>query len=447
MGVIASDPRGYRVLTDARVKAARATGTDYRLADTGGLRLQVTKTGYRSWRLRVRIDGREQLIVLGSYPAMSLKDARAARDNAKAILREGGDPRLRRRALGAHDPGDTFEVHARAWHANQRSRWSDVHSADVLASMERDLFPDLGALAVGAIEQRAFLAVLRKVEDRGAIETAHRLRQRSDKVFRFAKSAGSPNANPAAEVGDALKPKPPKRRWPALLDLSELRTLVRDVDAAGASPVTRLASRFLTVVAQRPGMVRHAEWSEMEGIDWNDEGSEITNAVWRVPAARMKQELELRQDEEFDHLVPLPAQAVDALRAMRSLTGTSPYVFCSGWEATDPMSENALSYLYAREGYRGRHVPHGWRSSFSTIMNRVVERMRSGADRMHFDRMVIDLMLAHAPPGMSATELLYNRNKYPERRRELAIMWADMVMADAPPAADLLCTPRRRRRG
>ena len=446
MGVSGSDGRGYRGLTDAQVKTARGKDADYRLADTGGLRLQVSKTGHRSWRLRVRIGGREQLIVLGNYPAMTLKQARDARDDAKRLLRDGIDPRARRRAFAAADPGDSFEAYARAWHENQKSRWSDVHSADVLKSMERDLFPDLGPMAVGAIEQRAFLAVLRKVEDRGAIETAHRLRQRADKVFRFAKSVGSPNSNPAAEVGDALKPTPPGRRWPALLNVDHVRALVRDVDAAGASPVTRLASRFVTLTAQRPGMVRRAVWSEFQGIDWNDESVDAAEAVWRVPAARMKQELALRQDEEFDHVVPLPRQAVETLRAVRSLTGGSAYVFCSGWDANNPMNENALSYLYVREGYRGRHVPHGWRASFSTVVNGVVERSNSGPDRLLLDRLVIDLMLAHIPPGMSATELLYNRNKYPERRRELAVMWADIVMSEAIPAGDLLASPRRKPR-
>ena len=161
MGVSGSDDRGYRGLTDARVKLARAKDADYRLADTGGLRLQVTKMGHRSWRLRVRIAGREQLIVLGSYPAMSLKQARDARDNAKRLLREGIDPRERRRAFAAADPGDSFEAHARAWHENQKLRWTEVHSADVLKSMERDRFRWRVIALIGqqgAIRDRSILA-------------------------------------------------------------------------------------------------------------------------------------------------------------------------------------------------------------------------------------------------------------------------------------------------
>lgn len=446
MGNSEPEQRGYRGLTDAKVKAARATGLDYRLADTGGLRLQVTKTGYRSWRLRCRIGGREQLIVLGSYPEMSLKQARAARDDAKAILRQGGDPRTRRRAFVVADRNDTFEAHARAWHANQKGRWSEVHSADVLSSMERDLFPDLGQMPIAAIDQRAFLAVLRKVENRGAIETTHRLRQRAEKVFRFAKSVGSPNANPAGEVLEALKPKLPGRRWPALLDLVQIKKLMKDIDSAGASPVTRLASRFLALTAQRPGMVRHARWDQIEGIDFAEDDGLALDAVWRVPAERVKQELALRQDEAFEHLVPLTQDAVATLRAMRSLTGGSPYVFCSGWDVGNPMSENAISYLYLREGYRGRHVPHGWRSSFSSVINRILERTRVTPDPMHIDRLIVDLMLAHTPTGMSASELLYNRNAFPERRRELATMWADLIMVDVTPGAELISTPRRKRR-
>jgi len=136
----------------------------------------------------------------------------------------------------------------------------------------------------------------------------------------------------------------------------------------------RLASRFLALVAQRPGMVRHAEWSEFRGVDWDKPGADIGNALWVIPAAKMKQELQLREDVAFEHSVPLVPAAVEALRTVRILTGRGRYAFCSSRSGCEPMSENAIGYLYNREGYQGRHVPHGWRSSFSTIMNNRAER-------------------------------------------------------------------------
>ena len=281
---------------------------------------------------------------------------------------------------------------------------------------------------------------------RGAIETAHRLRQRAERVFKFAKSAGIPNINPAAGVNDALKPAPPSRRYPALTDLESIRALIRDVDRAGASPVTRLASRFMALTAQRPGMPRNLEWTEITGIDWSDEGSPARDALWTVPALKVKQELDLRDDESFDHPVPLAPATVDVLRTVRPLTGRGRFVFPNSRNPNEPISENAVGYLYNREGWKRRHVPHGWRSSFSTIMNGRAERLYPGAEMLLIDRLIIDLMLAHRPTGMSATEFRYNRQAYMERRRELAMDWATLILDGADPVSTAADGPRRRRR-
>jgi integrase len=222
--------------------------------------------------------------------------------------------------------------------------------------------------------------------------------------------------------------------------------MIGDVDRAGASPVNRLAARLLALTAQRPGMVRFMEWDDITGIDWANPNADSSDALWKVPADKIKQELHLRGDEAFDHPVPLSSQAVEALRAVRWLTGRSPFVFPGARSGLKPISENAIGYLYNREGYKGRHVPHGWRSSFSTIMNEQAERELGSDVRLLADRMIIDLMLAHTPKGMSASELRYNRAAYMPRRRELAQRWADMVMEGAIPVGEVINSPRRRRR-
>lgn len=435
------------MLTDPEVRKAVTRERDYKLPDSGGLYLFVTKAGHKSWRLKYRFGGKERRLLFGSYPDVPLKRAREMRDDAKRALRDGRDPGLEsKRARHSRKVGheNTFEQFAREWHSTQVARWKPVHADDVMTSMEQNLFPEIGGFPVDQIDEGLLLAALRKVEDRGAIETAHRLRQRAERVFKFASAAGIRNGNPAANVKDALKPVPPKKRRPALTDLKKIHTFIRDIDRAGASPVTRLSSRYLALTAQRPGMVREVLWTEIEGVDWSDPDAPSPEALWRVPSAKMKQELDLREDEAFEHVVPLSGAAVETLRAVRPFSGGKGLVFPGGRESAKPLSENAVGYLYNREGWKGRHVPHGWRSSFSTIMNGRAERSHPGAERLLIDRLIIDLMLAHTPSGMSHTELVYNRQAYMERRRELAEDWAALILEGADPASALVVGRRRR---
>ena len=272
-----------------------------------------------------------------------------------------------------------------------------MHANDVIRSLERDVFPALGAHDVADIDEQMVCTVLTKVEARGAIETAHRLRQRISQVFRYAKVMNATPRNPAADLVIVMQAVPKSKRRPALLAISDLKALLQTVEHAGASPVTKLASRFLALTAQRPGMVRRMRWSNLEGIDWSDAASHVGSALWRVPAAEMKQEFDLREDDAFDHQVPLAPQAVEALRTVRMLTENSEYVFPSSHSSREPMSDNAIGYLYNREGFKGRHCPHGWRSSFSTIENeRIAAKLRTDEAKA-FNRLVIDLMLAHFP--------------------------------------------------
>ena len=276
---------------DADFKGAVPRDKGYKVTDSAGLHLFVSPSGGKSWRFEYTFGGEERRVVFGPYPEITLKRAREMKDDAKRLLREGRDPGLEsKRARHTRRVGheNTFEMFARSWHEQQKDAWKEVHANDVITSMERDLFPAIGAFPVHEINEGLLLAALREVEKRGAIETAHRLRQRAEKVFRFAAGAGAPNANPAVNVRDAMKPAPPKKRYPALMDVKQIRELIRAVDRAGASPVTRLCSRFMALVAQRPGMSRNVEWTEIRNFAWADDGADISEAEWVVPADKIK---------------------------------------------------------------------------------------------------------------------------------------------------------------
>lgn len=437
------------MLTDKAVRAAVAKEKPYKLADQHGLSLFVTPKANKSWRFKFRIAGKEQLLVLGTYPEVSLAAARERRDDARKLLRAGRDPRhaaKRHKLVGADSNDETFELLGREWHALQLKRWKPVHANDVITSLERDIFPQIGTMPLGEIDEPLLLKILRMVESRGAIETARRLKQRINSVFLFARGKGIKVDNPTTALSASLTPVPPGKRYPALLEAEEIRKLMFEIDRAGASPMTRLAARFLALTCQRPGMVRRMMWAEVSGIDWGNFQSASHEAMWIIPSSKMKLELHLREDEAFEHKVPLAAAAVDTLRAVRWLTGRSTYVFPNARSGIEPMSENAIGYLYNRHGYQGRHVPHGWRSSFSTIMNEQAERDLGEDRRLLADKLIIDLMLAHTPVGLSASELRYNRAAYMPRRRELAEQWATMIMSDALPSEEIIGSPRRKPR-
>lgn len=432
------------MLTDTAVKKAEPRAKPYKMADSGGLYLHVAPTGSKSWRMKFRFDGKEKLLTFGPYPEVKLSEARERRDEARRQIRDNVDPSgARRRAREQRDQqaldearAVSFETAARAWFNLQKGRWAPVHADDVITSLERDVFPAFGARALTEIDAPAVLKALRAVEDRGSIETAKRLRQRISAVFAMYISEGVVAVDPAAAVGKALRPLPKKGRQPALTDVDEARGVLIAAEASGASPVTKLASRLLALTQSRPGMIRGAEWEEFEGIDWSGERYGPFMPLWRVPAARMKLVSDLKAEEAFEHLIPLPWQAVDALLAVRRLSGRGRLVFPSQRHSHRPLSENAIGYLYNRVGYHGRHVPHGWRAAFSTTMNALAKRQRRVGDDD-----VIELMLAHVPANK--VKAAYDRAGHMERRRELSQEWADMLMKGLAPANEILGGRRR----
>lgn len=419
------------MLTDVQCRKAKGAEKPYKLSDSQGLFLYVTTNGYRSWRLKYRtMAGKEKLLTLGSYPEVSLVEARDARDEARKAIRSGRDPALERKqaAVTARtDAENSFEAVARAWHALHIPRWSKHHARNVIDSLEDDLFPEIGKMPIRDVTEALLLSALRKVERRGAIETAHRIRQRASEVFAYAAANGMRTGDPAAVIKTLLKPKPKAAKQPALTTLAEVKEMLWDVDNEEAQPITKLANRFLALTAVRSAVQRGAKWSQMEGLDGDQ-------PLWRIPPSAMKLALRLKDEEAYEHLVPLSRQAVDVLEAIRPLTGAREHIFPNAWRGTLPMSENAVRALIIRANggkYHRRHCPHGYRSSFSTIMNEW-RREHGRPD----DREVIDLMLGHV--AVDKVEGAYNRASHMERRRELGQIWADMLLEDAMRAKDLL---------
>jgi integrase len=410
-------------LTDTAVRKAEARDKSYKIFDEKGLFLWVTTAGGKIWRFKYLYAGKEKLIVFGPYPEIKLVEARDMRDAARKLLRESRDPGVERKkqkfaTLASSDI--TFEKVARDWHTAQESRWTKVHAKDVIDSLVKNIFPDLGGIPLRDIETPMVLDTLAKVERRGSIETAQRIRQRISAVFVYAIAKGIAIRDPApANMLAAMKVRPKRTKQPALVGIEPLRKLLKDAEASTAHPVTKAASRLLALTAVRPGIITGAQWSEFEGFDV-DSDKPAAEPIWRIPSARMKLKLAKKDEVAFEHIVPLPRQAVDVIRTIRKLTGRADYVFPNIRHSYKPMSANAIGYLYNRVGYHGQHVPHGWRAAFSTTMNELAK-----AEGRVEDRAVIDLMLAHVPTNK--VEGAYNRAAYMPTRRAIAQSWADLI--------------------
>ncbi len=414
-------------LTDAQIRKTKPTDKIQKLSDGGGLHLAVRPTGTKVWRLKYRMGGVEKLLTLGQYPEMSLEEARKARAEARAQIREGSSPadeKAKGRLVIRTPKEATFEHLAREWHEQKKVQWTPVHAHDVINSLERDVFPHLGDRDIRSITTQETLAVLRKIEERSAIETAKRVRQRMSGVFVYAIASGLAETNPALIVEKALRPIEARGKQAAITDLDEVRKLLRDADAVPSYVSTKLAIRLTALTALRPGTIISTPWEELDGV--NEE-----NPVWVVPARRMKLRRAEKEDKNKDFPVPLARQTLELIEVLREETGKAKFLFPNMRSPLRPASENAMNYLLNRAGYHGRHVPHGFRATFSTVMN----------ERFPAERQTIDLMLAHKPENK--VESRYNRAEHMKRRRELAQIWADMLLVDQAHPRDLRDAPFR----
>jgi integrase len=431
-------------LTIAEVQSAKPGQRSYKLTDSRGLHLLVSTAGGKSWRLKYRYAGKEKLLTLGRYPTITLLAARRLTENARRLFEDGKDPTIEAKKKKINASLATFKRVAEEWMSDQRSIWSKSNAKRVRFRIERDLYPSFGNIPIGDVDSAMVLRALRSIEARGSIETAKRVRGYVRRVFKKAKAERLVSWSTVMELDelrDALKPSPPSEHHPALTTLPELLDLQRTVDRSTSNLTTKLASRLLALTLVRVGVLRAAPWLEFDGIDWSDPCSPCERPIWRIPANRMKLEVADELDPCFAHDVPLSAQAVEVLKALRVLTATGDYLFPSstGWQ--EPMSDSALSTMCKtidEARFKDRMVPHGWRSAFSTIMNeRAAEMERDG------DRMLIDMILAHVPVGISASEWAYNRARYRRPRGLLLQSWADLVTKGLPDPWDLLLQGER----
>jgi integrase len=392
-------------LTDIKIRSAKPQHKTYKLFDSGGLYLEVTTAGRKYWRWKYRFGGKEKRLAFGVYPDVTLKMAREERDDARLQLANGVDPSEARRAEKVAQAGaESFEAIAREWHAKFSPGWEASHGDRILRRLENDIFPWLGKRPIGEIKPPDTLAVLRRIESRGALETAHRALQNCGQVFRYAVATGRAERDPTRDLKGALPP-PKEKHHASITDPKRIAELLRVIDAYQGYFVTKCALRLAPLVFVRPGELRRAEWPEVD----------LEKAEWRIPAKRMKMR-EL-------HIVPLARQAVDILRELEPLTNrvfpsrpnACRYVFPSARTHERPMSENAVLAALRRMGYTKEEMTgHGFRSMASTLLH-----------EQGWNHQAIERQLAHAE--RNAVSAAYNFAEHLLERRKMMQDWADYL--------------------
>lgn len=389
-------------LTDTFVKNAKYTGSGLKEKHTDGfgMYLLVMASG-KYWRMNYRIDGKQKTLALGVYPDVSLAKARQRRDKAREQLADGIDPgaaKQEAKQARATAQANTFEAVARDWLSKTAADRAVITQNKVTAWLEKDAFPWIGAMPIATIGPRDVLAAVRKIEARGAIDTAHRVTQLCGQVFRYAVATGSAERDVTQDLKGALT-KVVKKNYAAITEPKQAGVMMRSIfDYSGHQQVIA-ALKLSALVFVRPGELRSAEWAEID----------LDLAEWRIPGSKMKMKV--------DHLVPLSTQAVEILQRMKLVSGHRKYVFPSIGRSEDrPMSENTVnSALHGMGITKEMHTAHGFRAMARTIMDEVLE------ERVD----LIEHQLAHAvkdPNGRA-----YNRTAHLPARRAMMQRWADYL--------------------
>ncbi len=398
------------MLTDASCRNAScpADKARIRLADAGGLYLEVAATGSKRWFVKYRFGGKERRLALVNYPAVSLKEAREGREKARNLREEGQDPVQARRVAKVAaivSSAHTFEVVAREFHASRAKGWSENHAKHWLRAVEKDLFPWVGAVPLGELTAPLLLQAIRKVEARGATQMAPDLRGSAGQVFKFGIATGRCTSNPAADLRGALVAHNVKH-MAAILEPAQVGELLRGFDGYTGQPATRAALVLSALLFQRPGNIRAMEWSEIE----------FDKALWTIPAIKMKRSIHGKANGR-PHLVPLSTQALALLMELQPLTGHGHFVFPSLLTGERCMSENTVRTALRRLGYQnGEMTPHGFRAMARTL---IVERLPGVSPD------VIEAQLAHGKSGPLG--MAYDRAEFMEQRKALMQAWADYL--------------------
>lgn len=397
------------MLTDAQCRNAVCSPTSKRerLSDSGGLYLEVAPGGSRRWFWKYRHEGKEGRMALGSYPSISLTAARKARDTARLQKSTGINPvhaRKVERLKASASAGDTFKAVALEWYHKQKPLWSDSHAERSLHQFERDLFPWLGGRRLAEIEPVELLATLRKVEERGAVETADRGLMLARQVWRYGVATGRVGRDITGDLKGALSPYRGKH-FAAITEPVKLGELLRAIQAYKGGPIVRAALQLAPLLFQRPGELRGAAWAEVD----------LDAALWTIPAIRMKRGKDGKENGD-PHLVPLSTQAVKVLRELYPLTGHSALVFPGERNHSRPTSENSVRTALITMGYTPEiQTWHGFRATARTML----------AERLDVDPLVIEAQLAHAVKD--ANGRAYNRTQYLAHRTKMMQRWADYL--------------------
>ena len=411
------------MLTDAKCRNATcpAERKQARFSDSGGLYLQVSPAGSKRWFLKYRMDGKEKQLALGSYPAVSLADARKARDAAKLQKAQGADPvqtRQFEKLKASVGSGDTLSAVAADWLELNKPNWSDTHYVREERNLRKDVLPFLGARAIADIRPVELLAIIQKIEARGSPSVPGRVLITSHGVWCHAVATGRAERDITTDIKKALKTHI-KGNFPAIIDPKELAELLRASLAYRGGPVVRAALMMAPMLFQRPGNLRTMRWADLD----RDAG------LWTIPSADMKRRKEEKQNGQ-PHVVSLPRQALALLEGLHPLTGHGEYVFPGLRDHSAPMSEAGVNAALHAMGYKGRHCWHGYRTTGRTILRQVLK----------FPVDVLETQLAHK--GQITHNGAYDRATHLEERTDMLQVWADYLDKLAA-GADVIQLPRR----
>ncbi|HBI5585089.1 TPA: tyrosine-type recombinase/integrase, partial [Salmonella enterica subsp. enterica serovar Welikade] len=385
-------------LNDMQIRRAKPEAKAYTLGDGQGLSLLIEPNGSKSWRFRYRFAGKPKMISLGVYPTITLADARSRRDDARKLVAEGKNPsevRKERKIALQTESESAFEKIATEWHQMKSTKWSEGYASDIMEAFQKDIFPYIGERPVGEIKPLELLNVLRKIEKRGALEKMRKVRQRCSEVFRYAIATGRAEFNPAADLSSALEVHQ-SNHFP-FLKADEIPDFLRALNGYTGSRIVQIATKLLMITGVRTIELRASLWSEFD----------LDNAIWEIPAERMK----MRRA----HLVPLSTQALDLLNELKIMTGNYRYVFPGRNDPNKPMSEASINHLIKRIGYGGKLTGHGFRHMMSTLLH-----------EQGFDSFWIEIQLAHV--DKNNIRGTYNHALYLEKRRDMLRWYSSFIM-------------------
>lgn len=381
-----------------QIRRAKPEAKAYTLGDGQGLSLLIEPNGSKSWRFRYRYAGKPKMISLGVYPTITLADARSRRDDARKLVAEGKNPsevRKEQKIALQTESESAFEKIATEWHQMKSAKWSAGYASDIMEAFQNDIFPYVGTRPIGEIKPLELLNVLRKIEKRGALEKMRKVRQRCSEVFRYAIATGRAEFNPAADLSSALEVHQ-SNHFP-FLKADELPDFLRALDSYTGSRLVQIATKLLIITGVRTIELRAALWSEFD----------LGNAIWEIPAERMK----MRRS----HLVPLSTQALNLLNELKMMTGNYRYVFPGRNDPNKPMSEASINQVIKRIGYGGKVTGHGFRHSLSTILH-----------EQGYDTAWIEIQLAHV--DKNSIRGTYNHAYYIDKRREMMEWYSNYLI-------------------